>query len=216
MAGGRHHLDDGCPLPQRLRNIAGVRQVMHAGSAIAARCRRIDAWMFNSGRHNLLFAALGLLFTILGLYQATSTRSLINTLTTRGTTTSATVTRVAHLERGRLEASVRFEVHGRQTSEDLALRPPNTIGEGQRVHVVYDPRDPSHVVLASQLNGDHATYGHILAALAGSATVACLGRWLYIRHRLRHPVTNRRYRVPWEPSPATRLTDRYMEDRKGP
>lgn len=126
------------------------------------------------------------------------------------------MTRVVHLGRGRLEASVRFDVHGRQANEDLALRPPDNIGEGQHVHVVYDPQDPSHVIVASQLNGDHATYGDILAALSGSAAIPCLGRWLYIRHRLRHPVADRRYRAPWEPSQVTRLRGRYLEDHQNP
>lgn len=150
----------------------------------SSRWTRVRAFWRRSGRRGLLVAAVGLFGVAAGLGNAAADKTLVHALLTRGVTTDARVARVSDGPRGGLDSvTVRFVVNGRPRNEDIAIidTVPDDIAEQQPVRVVYDPSDPSQVLLVGQVNDGHIRGDYQVAVGGGVLAAAGVGWWLVRR-----------------------------------
>src|SRR5262245_30230663 len=131
-----------------------------------------------------------------GLLNAAEDKDLVRTLADRGITTDAVVTHVGKGPRGGVASVVvQFNVNGQSIDEELGIidAVPRRISEGERVEVTYDPRDPSRVLLPTQVNRVHVIADYVVAGLGAAAAVGGLGWWLTRRpQRQSRPPRHRR------------------------
>src|SRR5262249_3314545 len=140
------------------------------------------------GRGGLLVAAFGVIVALGGLFAANGDRGLVRTLSERGIGASAVVTGVSHGRTGSLMNDVRFTVHDRELTEALRRfnNVPDTLKKGQRVRIVYDPADPSQVLLNSQLHSDLIPMDYGVALAGGILALLGSGWWAIRRRRKRN------------------------------
>lgn len=151
---------------------------------------RFARWWNAPGRLGLAAAALSGLLVLTSLVHASDDRELINDLRDRGIETSAVIADTDYAARvGRTDTDVRFVVDG--VSRDEALPFLNDVAthapEGTTVTVVYDPDDPSRVLLKEQLDSNRVRSDRIAAWLFAAGVVAGLSWWLIQWPRRRAP-----------------------------
>lgn len=134
-----------------------------------------------------MFSAL-LALVALGLAQ--EDEALITALDARGVTTDAVVVRTERAARGNslTVVVVRFSVAGKQVSAELGIVDgvPDDTSKGQRLRVVYDPQDPSQVLLPDQIDLRRVTEDYVMAGLAGAAAIGGTAWWA-VRRRSATP-----------------------------
>lgn len=195
MTEGRHHVPPRNTRWRRFKRHPAVRPLVARHAAGRARVRRIKAWTSRRGRQNLVYAVVAAFIALMMAFTLVEDQALYNALRARGVRTDAVVSEVLRPSRGSNSAEVEFRVDGRLVNKELAYSVGSDIEEGQRVHVIYDPRDPSQVVLPSQLGHDRIVWDYAGIGAGAVGVVALLVRW-WIQRRGGSGLLPRRWSRP--------------------
>jgi hypothetical protein len=154
------------------------------GRRMGAGGHRVATWYRRPGRPALVLTFVALAFVVAPLIGQAGNNQLQHTLHTRGVSTTAEVVGISRTSRVGVDGvTVRFAANGITTRQDLGNIDglPSGIDDGQSVVVVFDPRDSSQVLLASQLHNGNETWGTWTAA--ASAVIAIGSFFWYLKRR---------------------------------
>lgn len=184
VEGGRHRLEPGDEDEYGPWRRAETTALVATSTALRVASWRVQAWWRVRGRRGLLVAGFGVIAGLSGLLAVGEDRGLLHTLTGRGIRADGLVSSVAHHRDD--SVYVTFPVRGSRVRAELGITDtvPDSLKRGQRVTVVYDPEDPSQVLLTSQLHDDPIPWDYGVASVGGALTVGGLA-WWGIRRRIR-------------------------------
>jgi hypothetical protein len=148
---------------------------------ISRRLDRLGEWWSRPGRPALAIALLAAGLAVSSFLNAHDDRTLVHDLSTRGKSAQATVSDIDFAPRaGRTNVTVRFATPDGPRTEDLALLDtvPSNVRKGDRITVIYDPEEPSLVLMPGQLNVGHAHLNVTMGWIFTAITTAALLWWV--------------------------------------